>query len=123
MEIQTANGSVIAPEELDRFFVKSELLPAIVQETGTKEVLMLAYMNRESLQKTLETGYTWFYSRSRQELWNKGATSGHLQKVLSIYGDCDNDTLLVEVVQTGAACHTGSHTCFFKEVWREQHGE
>ena len=123
MEIQTANGSVIAPEELDRFFVKSELLPAIVQETGTKEVLMLAYMNRESLQKTLETGYTWFYSRSRHELWNKGATSGHLQKVLSIYGDCDDDTLLVEVVQTGAACHTGSHTCFFKEVWREQHGE
>ena len=123
MEIQTANGSVIAPEELDRFFVKSELLPAIVQETGTKEVLMLAYMNRESLQKTLETGYTWFYSRSRQELWNKGATSSHLQKVLSIYGDCDDDTLLVEVVQTGAACHTGSHTCFFKEVWREQHGE
>lgn len=123
MEIQTANGSVIAPEELDRFFVKSELLPAIVQETGTKEVLMLAYMNRESLQKTLETGYTWFYSRSRQELWNKGATSGHLQKVLSIYGDCDDDTLLVEVVQAGAACHTGSHTCFFKEVWREQHGE
>lgn len=123
MEIQTANGSVIVPEELDRFFVKSELLPAIVQETGTKEVLMLAYMNRESLQKTLETGYTWFYSRSRQELWNKGATSGHLQKVLSIYGDCDDDTLLVEVVQTGAACHTGSHTCFFKEVWREQHGE
>lgn len=123
MEIQTATGSVIAPEELDRFFVKSELLPAIVQETGTKEVLMLAYMNRESLQKTLETGYTWFYSRSRQELWNKGATSGHLQKVLSIYGDCDDDTLLVEVVQTGAACHTGSHTCFFKEVWREQHGE
>lgn len=123
MEIQTANGSIIAPEELDRFFVKSELLPAIVQETGTKEVLMLAYMNRESLQKTLETGYTWFYSRSRQELWNKGATSGHLQKVLSIYGDCDDDTLLVEVVQTGAACHTGSHTCFFKEVWREQHGE
>ena len=123
MEIQTANGSVIAPEELDRFFVKSELLPAIVQETGTKEVLMLAYVNRESLQKTLETGYTWFYSRSRQELWNKGATSGHLQKVLSIYGDCDDDTLLVEVVQTGAACHTGSHTCFFKEVWREQHGE
>ena len=123
MEIQTANGSVIAPEELDRFFVKSELLPAIVQETGTKEVLMLAYMNRESLQKTLETGYAWFYSRSRQELWNKGATSGHLQKVLSIYGDCDDDTLLVEVVQTGAACHTGSHTCFFKEVWREQHGE
>ena len=119
MEIQTANGSVIAPEELDRFFVKSELLPAIVQETGTKEVLMLAYMNRESLQKTLETGYTWFYSRSRQELWNKGATSGHLQKVISIYSDCDDDTLLLNVKQTGAACHTGSYSCFFNEMYTD----
>ena len=66
--------------QLEKYFVKGELIPAIVQEKGTKEVLMLAYMNRESLQKTLETGYTWFYSRSRQELWNKGATSGHLQR-------------------------------------------
>lgn len=77
---------------------------------------MLAYMNRESFQKTLETGYTWFYSRSRKELWNKGATSGHLQKVVSIYGDCDQDTLLVTVKQTGAACHTGSHSCFFNRI-------
>ena len=77
---------------------------------------MLAYMNRESLQKTLETGYTWFYSRSRQELWNKGATSGHLQKVLSLYGDCDDDTLLVEVEQIGNACHTGAHSCFFQKI-------
>ena len=68
------------PKELDRYFQKGELIPAVVQEKSTGEVLMLAYMNRESLQKTLETGYTWFYSRSRQELWNKGATSGHLQK-------------------------------------------
>lgn len=102
--------------ELDKYFQKSELIPAIVQEAETKEVLMLAYMNRESLQKTLETGYTWFYSRSRQELWNKGATSGHVQKIHSIYADCDDDTLLIEVEQTGAACHTGSHSCFFKEV-------
>ena len=89
----------------------------MVQEQSTGEVLMLAYMNRESLRLTLETGYTWFYSRSRQELWNKGATSGHLQKVLSLYGDCDDDTLLVMVEQTGPACHTGAHSCFFKEIW------
>jgi len=103
---------------LEQFFQKGDLIPAIVQEYGTNEVLMLAYMNRESLQKTLETGYTWFYSRSRQELWNKGATSGHLQKVVSIHGDCDEDTLLVVVHQIGAACHTGSHSCFFHEIWR-----
>lgn len=104
--------------ELDRYFVKSELIPAIVVEEKNGAVLMLAYMNRESLQKTLETGYTWFYSRSRQELWNKGATSGHLQKVVSITADCDDDTLLVRVHQTGVACHTGSYSCFFKEIYR-----
>ena len=70
--------------DLDKYFVKSELIPAIIQEKSTGEVLMLAYMNRESMQKTFETGYTWFWSRSRQELWNKGATSGHLQKVIDI---------------------------------------
>lgn len=108
---------------IDRFFQKAELIPAVVQEESTGEVLMLAYMNRESLQKTFETGYTWFYSRSRQELWNKGATSGHLQKVLSIYGDCDDDTLLIKVVQTGAACHTGAHSCFFNELWRNENND
>lgn len=113
----------LSEQELDKFFVKSELLPAIVQERSTGQVLMLAYMNRESLRKTLETGYTWFYSRSRQELWNKGATSGHLQKISAIYGDCDDDTLLVVVDQTGAACHTGSHSCFFNEIWREETNE
>ena len=102
--------------DLDKYFVKSELIPAIVQEKPTGEVLMLAYMNRESMQLTLETGFTWFWSRSRQELWNKGATSGHLQKVIDIYADCDDDTLLVTVEQTGAACHTGSHSCFFKKL-------
>lgn len=101
---------------VEDYFQKAELLPAIVQEDGTGEVLMLAYMNRESFRKTLETGYTWFFSRSRQELWNKGATSGHLQKVVSIYGDCDCDTLLVRVIQTGPACHTGSHSCFFRQI-------
>lgn len=117
-QIITINGKTVTTEILDSFFKKGELIPTIVQEKSSKDVLMLAYMNRESLQKTIETGYTWFYSRSRQELWNKGATSGHLQKVNSIYGDCDDDTLLVIVEQTGAACHTGSHTCFFNEVWK-----
>lgn len=102
--------------DLERFFQKSELIPAIVQEDATGEVLMLAYMNRESLAKTLETGYTWFWSRSRGELWNKGATSGHLQRVISIHTDCDDDTLLVRVEQTGAACHTGNHSCFFTQI-------
>ena len=101
---------------LEKFFVKSELIPAIVQEHGTGEVLMLAYMNRESLEKTLETGYTWFFSRSRQKLWNKGETSGHKQKVVSLKGDCDDDTLLVEGIQTGPACHTGSKSCFFNTI-------
>ena len=104
--------------DLDVYFQKGELIPAIVVKEKTGAVLMLAYMNKESLQKTIETGYTWFYSRSRQELWNKGATSGHLQKVKSIVADCDNDTLLVTVNQTGVACHTGSYSCFFNQVWK-----
>ena len=104
--------------DFERFFQKGELIPAVVQEQSTGEVLMLAYMNRESLRLTLETGYTWFYSRSRQELWNKGATSGHLQKVVSITADCDDDTLLVVVNQTGVACHTGAYSCFFKEIYK-----
>ena len=105
---------------LDRYFQKAELIPAIVYEASTGQVLMLAYMNRESMQKTLETGYTWFWSRSRQELWNKGATSGHLQKVLAIDADCDNDTLLVTVEQTGAACHTGHHSCSYTRIYERQ---
>ena len=102
--------------DLEKYFVKSDLIPAVVQEHSTGEVLMVAWMNRESMAKTLETGYTWFWSRSRQELWNKGATSGHLQKVVEIFSDCDDDTLLVKVEQTGAACHTGNHSCFFKKI-------
>lgn len=103
-------------DELERYFVKSDLIPAVVQEESTGEVLMLAYMNRESMEKTMETGYTWFYSRSRKALWNKGSTSGNTQKVVSIHSDCDDDTLLIRVVQTGPACHTGSHSCFFKKL-------
>ncbi len=103
-------------DEIERYFVKSELIPVVIQEASTGEVLMLAYMNLQSMKKTIETGYTWFYSRSRQELWNKGATSGNLQKVISIHADCDDDTLLIKVNQTGNACHTGSKSCFFKEI-------
>lgn len=103
-------------EDLEQYFAKGELIPAVVQEASTGQVLMLAYMNKESLKRTLESGYTWFWSRSRQELWNKGATSGHLQKVVTMYSDCDNDTLLVQVEQTGAACHTGHHSCFYTKM-------
>lgn len=103
-------------EDLEQYFAKGELIPAVVQEASTGQVLMLAYMNKESLKCTLESGYTWFWSRSRQALWNKGATSGHLQKVVAMYSDCDNDTLLVQVEQTGAACHTGHHSCFYTKM-------
>ena len=109
--------------DFERFFKKSELIPAIIQEASTGEVLMLAYMNIVSIQKTFETGYTWFYSRSRQELWNKGATSGHLQKIVDIYTDCDDDTLLITVEQTGAACHTGNHSCFYTKIKSFDTGE
>lgn len=103
-------------DELERYFRKSDLIPAIIQEESTGEVLMLAYMNRESLVKSMQTGYTWFYSRSRNTLWNKGETSGNTQKIVSIHADCDDDTLLVKVHQKGPACHTGSRSCFFKKI-------
>lgn len=92
------------------------LLPAIVQDDRTGEVLMLAYMNKEAVEKTIETNETWFYSRSRQELWNKGATSGNRQQVKRLSVDCDADTLLVQVSPQGPACHTGENTCFFTTV-------
>lgn len=102
--------------DIKKIFENSTLVPAIVQDSETKEVLMLAYMNEASLEKTLQTGLTWFYSRSRQKLWNKGETSGNIQKVVKIFSDCDNDTLLVLVKQKGVACHTGSKSCFFNEI-------
>ncbi|ABO68365.1 bifunctional phosphoribosyl-AMP cyclohydrolase/phosphoribosyl-ATP diphosphatase HisIE [Geobacillus thermodenitrificans] len=97
-------------------FDEKGLVPAIVQDAQSKEVLMLAYMNKESLEKTLETGETWFYSRSRQELWHKGATSGNVQRVVDIRYDCDADTLLVLVEPAGPACHTGSYSCFSRSL-------
>lgn len=97
-------------------FNKEGLIPAIIQDEMTRQVLMLAYMNKESLEKTLEEGRTCFYSRSRRELWFKGSTSGNTQLVKKIILDCDNDTLLILVEQKGVACHTGNYSCFFKEI-------
>ena len=92
------------------------LIPAIVQDHFTKKVLMLAYMNAESLEISIKEGYTCFYSRSRQELWRKGETSGNKQKIVSIRTDCDKDTLLIDVIKNGPACHTGSESCFFNNI-------
>lgn len=96
-------------------FDTNGLVPTIVQDAETKEVLMLAYMNRQSLQLTLEKGETFFWSRSRQELWHKGATSGNVQRVVEVRVDCDADALLVQVHPAGPACHTGNQTCFYRE--------
>ncbi|MDO4921432.1 MAG: phosphoribosyl-AMP cyclohydrolase [Phascolarctobacterium sp.] len=96
------------------------LVPAVVQDVKTNAVVMLAYMNAESLRKTMATGYTWFWSRSRQELWNKGATSGNLQKVVELLYDCDGDAILVKAEQSGVACHTGAYSCFHNELWKSK---
>lgn len=92
------------------------LIPCVVQEEATGDVLMVAWMNAESLELTRKTRTTWFWSRSRQELWNKGATSGNIQHVRSLSYDCDADCLLVKVVAEGPACHTGAHSCFYREI-------
>lgn len=97
-------------------FDASGLVPAIVQDAETKDVLMLAYMNKESLQLTLEKGETVFWSRSRKELWHKGETSGNIQRVVEIRVDCDQDTLLILVHPAGPACHTGNRTCFYRDI-------
>jgi phosphoribosyl-ATP pyrophosphohydrolase/phosphoribosyl-AMP cyclohydrolase len=96
------------------------LVPAIIQDNQSGQVLMMAYMNVESLEKTLSTGKTWFYSRSRQALWMKGETSGHIQAVKEVYYDCDADTLLIKVEQTGVACHTGHYSCFYRNMDGEE---
>lgn len=92
------------------------LLPAIVQDVNTRQVLMMAYMNAESLQKTLELNETVFWSRSRSELWHKGATSGNTQRIRELYIDCDADTLLILVEPAGPACHTGATSCFYRSL-------
>ena len=95
---------------------KDGLVPAIAQDADTGEVLMLAYMNEESLRLTLSSGEAWFYSRSRQELWHKGATSGNIIKVLEVWKDCDSDTILLKGKPAGPVCHTGNRTCFFQQM-------
>lgn len=97
-------------------FDEKGLMPAVVQDIKSGTVLMVAYMNQESLEKTLEEGRTWFFSRSRQTLWPKGETSGHIQRVVGIYYDCDGDTLLIQVEQTGVACHEGTFSCFSRPL-------
>jgi len=96
------------------------LVPVVVQDANTKAVLMVAYVNREALEKTLETGYAHYYSRSRGKLWKKGETSGNVQKVKEVFLDCDGDTLLYVVDQRGVACHTGEYTCFFRKLAEER---
>jgi phosphoribosyl-AMP cyclohydrolase / phosphoribosyl-ATP pyrophosphohydrolase len=97
-------------------FDERGLVPAIIQDYQSGQVLMMAYMNAESLGKTMQTGQTWFYSRSRQSLWMKGESSGHIQAVKEVLYDCDEDTLLIKVEQIGAACHTGHYSCFYRNV-------
>ncbi|MBM7645001.1 phosphoribosyl-ATP pyrophosphohydrolase/phosphoribosyl-AMP cyclohydrolase [Scopulibacillus daqui] len=100
-------------------FDEKGLIPAIVQDVQSKEILMLAYMNQESLNRSLKTGETWFYSRSRQELWNKGATSGNKQQIADICFDCDKDALIVKVIPEGPACHNGSYSCFSQSLIKD----
>jgi phosphoribosyl-ATP pyrophosphohydrolase/phosphoribosyl-AMP cyclohydrolase len=95
------------------------LIPAIIQDANNGEVLMLGYMDKESLKRTVSSGDVWFYSRSRQELWHKGETSGNFLKLRSIIKDCDSDTLLIKVEPTGPVCHTGNPTCFFQQLENE----
>lgn len=104
--------------EIDELkFDERGLIPCIVQQYDSGEVLMMAWMNAESLRLTQETQTTWFWSRSRSELWNKGATSGNTQQVREMRYDCDADCLLVEVDSPGPACHTGNRTCFYRTLW------
>jgi phosphoribosyl-ATP pyrophosphohydrolase/phosphoribosyl-AMP cyclohydrolase len=111
-QIRNMDESIIQTVKFD----ERGLVPAIVQDAASGDLLMMAFMNAESLAKTLETLETWFWSRSRSELWHKGATSGNTQRVLSVAVDCDGDTLLIKVEPQGPACHTGERTCFFRQL-------
>jgi len=101
-------------------FDKKGLIPAIIQNAASGKVLMLGYINKESLEKTLQTGHVWFYSRSRQELWQKGETSGNYLNVRAILKDCDEDTLLIQVDPAGPTCHTGAESCFYRTLDSDQ---
>ncbi len=106
--------------ELDRLFQKSNLIPVIIQHADTGEVLMLGFTDREAVELTLKTGTAWFWSRSRQKLWNKGESSGNFLHVKRIVTDCDTDTLLYFCIPDGPTCHTGARSCFFNEIWKEE---
>lgn len=109
--------------DLEQLFQKSDLIPVIIQDVDTREVLMLGFTNREAVELTLKTGTAWFWSRSRQKLWNKGESSGHFLHVKRVMTDCDTDTLLYFCIPEGPACHTGAPSCFFNTVWEENdHG-
>lgn len=102
--------------DLDQLFQKSELIPVIIQHADTNEVLMLGFTNKEAMELTLKTKTAWFWSRSRQELWNKGATSGNFLHIQRIMTDCDTDTLLYFCYPDGPTCHTGARSCFFRKI-------
>jgi len=111
------------PDQIDVDFGEDGLVPAVAQDADSKDVLMLAYVSPEALEATLETGYAHYYSRSREELWKKGASSGHLQEIEEVRVDCDADTLLYLVDQEGGACHTGHENCFYRTIDGEEVGE
>ncbi|MFH1876490.1 MAG: phosphoribosyl-AMP cyclohydrolase [Candidatus Omnitrophota bacterium] len=113
---QSKNRKALAAKLPELKFDKKGLIPAIVQDAKSGDVLMIAYMNRDSLDITIKEKRTCFYSRSRKELWRKGDTSGHVQKVKALYYDCDKDALLVKVEQIGVACHTGKWSCFYRKI-------
>ncbi len=110
-------------DQIDVDFGEDGLVPAVAQDADSKDVLMLAYVSPEALEATLETGYAHYYSRSRDELWKKGGSSGHLQEIEEVRVDCDADTLLYLVDQTGGACHTGHESCFYRTVEGEEVGK
>ena len=105
--------------DLDQLFQKSDLIPVIIQDVETREVLMLGFTNKEAVELTLKTGTAWFWSRSRQQLWNKGETSGNFIFVRKILSDCDDDTLIYVGTPKGPVCHTGNRTCFYTTLWEE----
>ena len=102
--------------DLDKLFQKSDLIPVIIQDQDTKDILMLGFTNKEAVELTLKTHTAWFWSRSREELWNKGATSGNFLHVKEVFTDCDTDTLLYVCVPDGPTCHTGARSCFFEPI-------
>lgn len=102
--------------DLDLLFQKSELIPVVIQDAGSRAVLMVGFSNREAVELTLQTKTAWFWSRSRQKLWNKGETSGNFLHITEVYADCDMDTLLYICVPDGPACHTGAYSCFFRQI-------